>query len=774
MSQARSQVRVPQVHSKPAAASPPQPLAAGSRLLATSSLLVLVALVVLLLSAAGAARAVGPAPGGGGLADPDKPNPVAARQLRHGVMPGVPVKAGRRAGSRTSLRVDKVLTVLVEFAGTDTVGGATYAGPLHDQIPAPAADDNTTYWVADFSPDHYRQMLYGSSPGMRSMHTYYLEQSAGSYSVEGDVYGWVKVPHAEAYYGAGSGARMPELVRDAVQALGQQVRWADYDQDHDGVVDHIQFVHAGAEVAGSWTIWAHSSTLSPAVPTADAGVVVGPYTIQPENGTIGVFCHEFGHSLGLPDLYDTAYTGEASTGYWTLMSSGSWLGAPGEALGTAPPSLGPWERSQLGFVRPVVVTPGQRKKRIKLAVAAGTTGTRAIRIDLPDYPWTFHVTVPHGQAKAWWSDRGDLMTTTLTRDVTLPAGSVLTFWSWWDIEPGYDYGYVEIQRAGSDTWQTVKGSITTDDDPYLANDGNGITGSSGWVAGNAGGSVLASFDLSAFSGPVKLRFRYTTDMATTGDGWTWSDLAISAGGQTVFADTGAASAQGWEANGWRQTAADVPETAENYYVLEWRAPVGSDVGMDSWPNMVTDTRSEPFKALPGMLLWYYTDQFADDWVGVHPWQGMLQVVDARPGRLPVAGTEAAALRDYGVSEGLPGPTRVNLADATFNKGLQASQTVAWKSGQSAGRITIPSGARIAGFDDARSWVDQFWKAHLTWDPTVWPARFTSPDGVLTLSLDSVLTPVRGVRISVVPLKGTGSGGYVTVDYSKPVGVSSGR
>ena len=75
------------------------------------------------------------------------------------------------------------------------------------------------------------------------------------------MYGWVKVPHSEAYYGENGGARVPELVRSAVEALGDSVPWASYDENGDGVVDHIQFVHAGIDQSRpegpAGRIWAH-------------------------------------------------------------------------------------------------------------------------------------------------------------------------------------------------------------------------------------------------------------------------------------------------------------------------------------------------------------------------------------------------------------------------------------------------------------------------------------------------------------------------------------
>ena len=75
-------------------------------------------------------------------------------------------------------------------------------------------------------------------------------------------------------------------------------------------------------------------------------VKVNKYTIQPELygtgtsiSTIGVFAHEFGHALGLPDLYDTDYTSEG-VGNWSLMAGGSWNYSGGNG-GNRPAHLDP-------------------------------------------------------------------------------------------------------------------------------------------------------------------------------------------------------------------------------------------------------------------------------------------------------------------------------------------------------------------------------------------------------------------------------------------------
>ena len=64
---------------------------------------------------------------------------------------------------------------------------------------------------------------------------------------------------------------------------------------------------------------------------------------------IGVFCHEFGHVLGLPDLYDTDNSSEG-LGQWCLMASGSW-GGNGSSPQT-PTHMSAWCKQKLGWVTP--------------------------------------------------------------------------------------------------------------------------------------------------------------------------------------------------------------------------------------------------------------------------------------------------------------------------------------------------------------------------------------------------------------------------------------
>ncbi|MEU8817644.1 immune inhibitor A domain-containing protein [Actinoplanes sp. NPDC048796] len=312
-------------------------------------------------------------------------------------------------------KTDPVLTFLTEFGDATAPATGGTAGPVHNQIPQPnRAVDNTTIWQADFNSAHYKQLLFAKNK--ESMANFYYKQSGGRYTVGGDVSDWVKLPYNEARYGSNEIAEDDgywNYIKDSATAwYDSQIAagktpaevaaylktfdvWDrdDYDDDGDfnepdGYVDHFQAIHAGeGEEAGGGAqgtdaIWSHrwyafsdlegtagpANNLAGGVQIGDTGIWIGDYTTEPENGGLGVFAHEYGHDLGLPDLYDTA-GGDNGTGFWTLMSAGSWLGRGAPTIGSTPGYMGAWEKIFLGWSNFVTVKPG-KSQYITLGTAA--------------------------------------------------------------------------------------------------------------------------------------------------------------------------------------------------------------------------------------------------------------------------------------------------------------------------------------------------------------------------------------------------------------------
>jgi immune inhibitor A len=215
-------------------------------------------------------------------------------------------------------------------------------------------DDN----IAQTPPLHYDSLLFTSNVyPTGSLRDYYQEVSYGQMDIIGDVTLWLRMPHSYSYYtngqyGFGTYPQNAQgLVQDAVIAADPYVDFSQYDADGDGYVDALFVVHAGpgAEETGNPNhIWSHRWVT--AYPILVDGVYVYDYSMEPENGKIGVFCHELGHVFGLPDLYDYDYDSEG-LGNWSLMAGGSWGGG-----GNTPVHLDAWSRVFLGFVNPELVT----------------------------------------------------------------------------------------------------------------------------------------------------------------------------------------------------------------------------------------------------------------------------------------------------------------------------------------------------------------------------------------------------------------------------------
>jgi M6 family metalloprotease-like protein len=204
--------------------------------------------------------------------------------------------------------------------------------------------------------------------------------------------GWVYAPNNYAYYCTDDGIHdngfgpypnnVQRLVMDAVIAADPVVDFTKYASG--GWVQNLFVVHAGSGAewsGGPKLIWSHAWSVAtgdgwgnnPPALYAD-GVRIGNYSMEPEAGgdtmgeagtpmtpmlpTVGVYCHEFGHVLGLPDEYDYGYESQG-TGRISLMAGGSWNRVPDvypDCAGNSPPHPSAWATTYLGLVTPVTVT----------------------------------------------------------------------------------------------------------------------------------------------------------------------------------------------------------------------------------------------------------------------------------------------------------------------------------------------------------------------------------------------------------------------------------
>jgi immune inhibitor A len=584
-------------------------------------------------------------------------------------------------------KTDKIFVILAEFGNQrhpdfpdkdtdpDTPGPSTYEGPVHNAIPAPdRTQDNSTVWQADYSPAHYRDLYFGKGDSVK---TYYEKQSSGRYSVDGTVSDWVKVPYNEARYGRSNGTPCADnicsntwnLIADAVnqwtadqKAKGQtddQIQatlksydqWDRYDYDGDGnfnepdgYIDHFQIVHAGGDQAngdphqGEDAIWSHrwyafqNNTTGPAanklggVQIGSTGLWIGDYTMQPENGGMSVFAHEYGHDLGLPDHYDTSgQPSQNPVNWWSVMAQNR-AGAKGDiGIGLKPQDMGTWDKLQLGWLDYETVKAGQTKSIDLGPHEFNTKKAQGVVVVLPKKKVTTQLAKPVTGTKSWWSGTGDKYSGTLTRKVTLPAGSSsLTFQANWKIEDcgadPCDYAYVEVNDGSG--FKAIPGSITK------SAEANGIDGdSAGWKP--------ATFDLSAFAGKtIDLRFRYATDGATHELGFFADDIKVVAGSQTLVDDGAENGDNGWTAAGFKASGESVTNEYDNFYLASNYTYSSFNRYLKYGPyNFVGAPRPDWVEHYPyqdGLLISYWDTSQKDNETAVHPGSGQWLPIDANP------------------------------------------------------------------------------------------------------------------------------------------------
>lgn len=618
---------------------------------------------------------------------------------------------------------DLIWTVMAEFGDTPSWHAGGAPGPQHNQIPEPdRAVNNTTIWTEDFNRDYYMDLLFSDAPGAVSMRNYYIEQSSNRYAVDGDVTDWGQVEYNTAHYGTYDSTVwwfVDESVDDWYNRmvadgwteadfdnyLSQFDVWDRYDYDGDGnfdepdgYIDHFQSVHAGegeetgGGAYGSAAIWSHrwyayytgigsdgpAFNLAGGLEIGDTGYWIGDYTVEPENGGVGVFAHEFAHDSGLPDAYNTAGGGDNPTGFWTIMSSGSYLNDGTVDIGSKPGDFSAWEKFQLGWLNYEVAYAGEKSEHKLGPAEANTKQAQGLFVVLPDKEVTEVIAEPYSGSYFYYSGSGNDLDNTMSRTVTLPAGNPsLTAMVNYEIETDWDYAYVTVNGAPVET------DHSTNTNPNGQNFGFGITDFSG-------GWVLLTADLTAFAGQtVDIGFWYWTDVAAVEAGFMVDDIQIS--GQPL---DDAESNFGWAFDGFRTTTGTETGYYFNAYVAEFRQYRDYDEGLETGPYNfgfldVAGNWVERFPYQDGLLISYWDTSYSDNNTATHPGGGLILPIDAHP---------TALMQPDGVT---PWRARVQVYDATFTKAPTDALTLHINSVPS----YIPSLPGVSVFDDSNSYFD---------------------------------------------------------------------
>ena len=212
---------------------------------------------------------------------------------------------------------------------------------------------------------HFSDTRYGQNQNYKGVRGYFKDCSYGQFTPVFDVIGPVKLPKPQAVYGEGIYDRMDLLLPDVCEAVDDSVNFADYDANNDGMVDLVYVIYAGysANYNGNkeTDIWPKSGTVN--ISNTYDGKSIHRYGVSNElagdenktkgkekiNG-IGLFCHEFSHTLGLPDIYaiDKKAKNQDDQGmeFWDLMDGGTEVRG-----GRVPASYLAWEREVMGWMK---------------------------------------------------------------------------------------------------------------------------------------------------------------------------------------------------------------------------------------------------------------------------------------------------------------------------------------------------------------------------------------------------------------------------------------
>ncbi|MGB2314038.1 MAG: immune inhibitor A domain-containing protein [Porticoccaceae bacterium] len=523
-----------------------------------------------------------------------------------------------------------------------------------------------------------------------------------------------------------------KLVADALAVAyknNPDFPWSDYDRwdpndydgdgnrdEADGYLDHLVIIYAGKgqsscqglyklnekfthnasadifdllptdEQQCADRIWPHRSSLTNAIgkgPVVEGlvhgrgGIEIGDglwvydYNMQSEYTEVSTFIHEFGHSLGLPDIYARATNN--STASWEVMSS---------TTSPQPQEMSAWSRMMLGWLQPCVIRPqafgGGKRQSFYLKTMNQWSNRRndpaidglcdAAMVMLP--PKVRHLNLgPLGQSQgkqAIYTGQGNDMNHYLTRafdftQVPPEQPLQLSFDSWFKIEADWDYLYVEAKTANGEYTRLMpidKDSVADNLSIMPSKKGHegagsipGFTGRSGDMDGDGKVEIAegcnpeldiamaedrvgqstddpcqtalwinAIFDLEAYRGQrISLRLHYFADGAAVEDGALIDNIRIDA--IDYLADFEGATMAGWTSDGFTLSSGEHHLAVPHYYLLEYRDPYAEfkratnyDANLAKPGFIFYRNKGGQFEAFnanyrPGVLAWYYNGEY---------------------------------------------------------------------------------------------------------------------------------------------------------------------
>lgn len=401
------------------------------------------------------------------------------------------------------------------------------------------------------------------------------------------------------------------------------------------------------------------------------GLWVYDYNMQEEYTEVSTFIHEFGHSLGLPDIY--ASNTNNSTASWEAMSS---------TTSPVPQELSAWSRMMLGWMEPCIITPrsagGGKVQSVYLRTmndwsegadsANIASSCESAMVILPPKIRELRMgplAADNGTQAAYTGQGNDLnhfLSRTFDLRGTNSSDLELEFDAWFTIEADWDYLYIE---ASTDGENYIRLMPTDKDSPsdtssimpsQRGHDGMGtfpgLTGRSGDLDGDgrvesapgcdvnqarglaedqigstetnpcdASQWVHASFDLGNYAGQqVEIRFHYFADLAAVEDGALIDNVAIKSLG--FHDDFEQSEFDGWLVEGFTLSGGSHDLAVPHYYLLEYRDPHEQFLNAQNYDNNIAkpglnffrdpdsgEMQAVDFRYRSGVLLWYYNGSY---------------------------------------------------------------------------------------------------------------------------------------------------------------------